>query len=55
MLDQRLLLFPCRCGRSKEVFSRLIEGIDKLSEDVELELIGCGVANAYRRGALVAG
>ncbi len=37
------------------MLSRLIGGIDQLTENIELELIGSGVANAHRAGAPVAG
>ena len=35
--------------------SRLVDGVDELAVHIELELIGSGVADAHRRGALVAG
>ena len=37
------------------MLSRLIEGINELPEDIELELIGGGIAYAHRGSALVAG
>jgi hypothetical protein len=38
---------PGRRDRSKRVFSRLIGGIEELPEDIELELIGSGIADAH--------
>jgi hypothetical protein len=37
------------------VLSRLVDGIDQLPENIELELISGGVADAHRGGAMIAG
>jgi hypothetical protein len=50
VLDQLLLLRPGRGDRSVQVLSRLVDGIDELAEDIELELIRGGVANAHWGG-----
>ncbi len=55
VLDQLLLLRPGRADRSEHVHARLVDGVDELPVDIELELIGGGVADAHRDGALVAG
>src|SRR5262249_32813108 len=55
MLDQRPLLWPGRLDGSKSILSCMIDGVHEFAVHVELELNGSRVANAHRRGTLVAG
>jgi hypothetical protein len=55
MLDNRLLLSPGRLDGRKSVLSGMVYCVNELAVDIELELRGSCVTNAYRRSILIAG
>ena len=52
--QKRLLQLPAGFARGKPLASRLVERIHHFAEGIELELAVRSVADAHRRGALVA-